>query len=300
MKTKYVLIFLVVSFFPCTIGCNSQEKMIKEKTAQLIGRWYAVKNPYHSMEFFQDYTLQYNGGDFANGLAGAWLLLDDGRVKVELSSLMGGKSMVLGSLNGNRLSMDIDDKEFFKMQDIDYFPLEEGVKKVYILETTINGEKKSQKMTSTVLPQQEIEGISVFPVVSVFLDSGEEHREFYIKSYDGIALAGEQKGTKNPIFYPKGDFIVKYPFVAGLSWDGVELIQPLINGDMVEDKIDWKYESVNDEVKIHNANYKTCLKIMSTRFHRKITFWLAPDVGMVKKSIDIMDGSVQMEFSLLR
>lgn len=80
--------------------------------SNLVGKWQSTDTDVN-IEFFPDNTLQYNGGGEANGLYGKWNIIDDGRVKIEITGPFGGKGVVIGVLKGKHLLLSIDGNNKF-------------------------------------------------------------------------------------------------------------------------------------------------------------------------------------------
>lgn len=74
--------------------------------SDIAGKWYYMEDPNISIEFFSDNSLRYNKSE--KGLAGKWLFLEDGRLKVEIDNVSGSKTIGLGAINGNVLTLDYE------------------------------------------------------------------------------------------------------------------------------------------------------------------------------------------------
>lgn len=94
---KIVLGLVIVGGVLDLEGCRSN------KTA-LVGKWQEVGKT-EVIEFFSDGRMSVSGG--VMNTAGSWTLLDDGRVKIELT-VLGMTAVMTGKVEGDILRLEMD------------------------------------------------------------------------------------------------------------------------------------------------------------------------------------------------
>lgn len=161
--------------------------------------------------------------------------------------------------------------------------LEYKVKTVKYLYKKRHVEKSEEFNTSeyvTVGKEQEINGISVVPVIQDLTQKrGSQYTatDFYIRNNIGIAIIGCQDKMENethdPEFWYENPFyIIKYPILKNMTWQNPKSEQIR------------RIESIDDEVTIGDNVYKNCLRI-SIKYKKgksKTTEWYAPGIGLIK------------------
>lgn len=170
-----------------------------------------------------------------------------------------------------------------------YFPLDERLAWQYAVTAQPNG-KPAQRGESSMrmLPKRDLDGKQVAPQ-SVELGGGFA-TIYRVEDKEGVHVIATQAPAPAELEYKTDTFDLRYPLVAGRSWDDYSESMfvsgsPKVTGES-------RIEAIDDVVTVPAGTYKNCVRVRFTTVDGSIPYgsdltinslrWFAPGVGMVK------------------
>jgi hypothetical protein len=152
---------------------------------------------------------------------------------------------------------------------IDYFPLKEGLNKVYFVKQS----DEEGKLIETILPTREVKGKKVTPKKVELVPSQKSTIltaktlfAFYYVDETGIhEYGGQEYEAPEPTI--EDTILLKFPFKVGTSWQ--------VNSKEKDNKT---IVSTNDTVDVKAGTFRECIKVKIREDYE----WYAPNIGLVK------------------